>query len=52
MNLYGKINALQLVDDTKLGELHMRLNVLLGLPAKKAKNKSPSLKTQGQQDLL
>ena len=46
-------NALIQMDDAKLGELHMRLNVLLMAPVKKLKAKTAGgLKTQGQQDIL
>lgn len=41
------------MDDAKLGELHMRLNVLLIAPVKKLRAKAAGgLKTQGQQDVL
>jgi len=46
MGMYGLVNSMITVDNDKLGELHMRLNVLLALPLKKVKNKEKNqLKT-------
>lgn len=53
MAYYGQTNTIQEMDQDKLGELHMRLNVLLSQPLKKLKQKEKNnLKTQGQQDVL
>jgi len=39
MTYYTATNSIQNVDQDKLGELHMRLNILLAQPLKKLKQK-------------
>ncbi len=48
MTAYGLTNSLMEVDNEKLGELHMRLKMLLAIPVKKVKQKEKNqLKTTG-----
>ena len=50
---YSEVNAARTTDNEKLGELHMRLNMLLAIPVKKIKAKEKnSLKTSGAQEIL
>ena len=52
-NYFGLINHMQEPDTEKLGNLHMRLNKLLGIPIKKLKQKEKKgLQTTGTQDIL
>ena len=39
MGAYGLTNSMMQVDNDKLGDLHMRLNMLLAIPVKKVKQK-------------